>query len=92
VDGSADPGRKTVYVGEAQMLTAVGALPITFEIEADSLQEAVERYAAGATESVERTMRDLQDLRRQAASSIVIPERGTGFGPGGLGGGKIHMP
>jgi hypothetical protein len=93
VDGSPDPARKTIYSGEAQMLTAVGTLPLTFDIEADSLREAVDKYAAFATEAVERTMRELQDLRRQASSSIVIPERGAGFGPGGLGGGgKLQIP
>jgi hypothetical protein len=52
---------------------------------------------------VERTMRQLQDLRREAASSIVIPDRvPPGMGGGGLGGpglggpgprgGKIQLP
>ena len=26
-DGTADPARKTLYVGEAQMMTSAGALP-----------------------------------------------------------------
>ncbi|MCK7496143.1 MAG: hypothetical protein MZW92_38305 [Comamonadaceae bacterium] len=33
-DGAVDPRRKTLYVGEAQILTPVGALPIAFEIAA----------------------------------------------------------
>jgi len=47
-----------------------------------------------AKEAVERTMKDLQELRRQAASSIVVPQGGMGGlgGPGGLGpGGKIQI-
>ncbi|MBM3358168.1 MAG: hypothetical protein FJY54_10630 [Betaproteobacteria bacterium] len=98
-DGSEDTSRKTVYVGEAQILTSVGALPITFEIEAKSLEEAVGNFAGVAKEAVERTVKDLQELRRQAASSIVVPQGGMGglgpggMGPGGLGpGGKIQMP
>ena len=93
-DGSPDPSRATLYVGEAQMLTAVGALPISFEIEAGSLADAVQKYAAVASETVERTMKELQELRRQAASSIVVPQSGAGgFGSGGLGGGgKIQLP
>ena len=39
-DGSPDLGRKVVYLGEAQLLTQVGTLPLTFEIEAGSLGEA----------------------------------------------------
>ena len=85
-DGSPDPARNPVYVGEAQILTPMGAIPVTFEIDAASLADAVKNYAAAAKEGVERTVREIQDLRRQAASSIVVPQ-------GGLpGGGKIQMP
>jgi regulator of protease activity HflC (stomatin/prohibitin superfamily) len=94
-DGSADAARQTVFVGEAQMMTNVGALPISFEIEAKTLAQAVEGYGAAAAAAFERTVRELQDMRRQAASSIVLPGQG-GFGPGGLppgaGGGKLQMP
>ena len=103
-DGDPDPSRPVLYLGEAQLVTSVGALPIAFEIEAGSLGEAAEKFAAAAEVGVERTMRQLQDLRREAASSIVIPDRvppgmgggglgGPGLsGPGPRGGGKIQLP
>ena len=93
-DGSPDPGRATVYVGEAQILTPMGALPVSFEIEAATLAEAIQNYAAAAKEGVERTVKEIQEMRRQAASSIVIPQGGAaGLPPGGLGGGgKIQFP
>jgi hypothetical protein len=92
-DGTADPARKTLYVGEAQMMTSAGALPLSFEIDAVSLADAVAKYGTAAREGFERTMRDLEEMRRQAASSIVIPKAGAAGLPGGLpGGGKIHMP
>jgi hypothetical protein len=38
-------------------------------------------------------MRELQELRRQAASSIVVPQGGMGGLPPGIpGGGKIQIP
>ena len=74
-DGSIDLGRKILYVGEAQLLSPVGALPITFEIEATSLGDAAEKFAAGAKVAVERAIRELQDLRREQSSNIVIPDR-----------------
>lgn len=92
-DGAPDAGRKTVYVGEAQILTPMGAIPVTFEIDGASLDDAIARYAAAAKQAVERTVKEIQDLRRQAASSIVIPQGGAGGLPGGLpGGGKIQIP
>ena len=96
-DGSSDASRAITYIGEAQLLTSVGTLPINFEIEAQSLDEAVKKFAEVAKEAVERTVKDLQELRRQAASSIVVPQGGMGglggMGPGGMpGGGKIQIP
>ena len=93
--GATDGTRPVVYTGEAQIMTQMGPLPITFEIEAKSLSEAVEGYASSAKIAVERTVKELQDLRRQAASGIVLPgQGGAGFPPGGLGGGggKIQIP
>jgi hypothetical protein len=94
--GVTDPGRPVAYMGEAQIMTQMGPLPVTFEIEAKSLSEAVEGYAAAAKVAVERTVRELQEMRRQAASSLVLPgQGGGGFSPGGLGGGgggKIQIP
>ena len=94
-DGSTDAGRKVVYLGEAQLLTQVGALPLTFEIEAGSLGEATEKFAAAAKVAVELAVKELQEMRREADSPIIIPDRipqGLG-GPGGLrGSGNIQLP
>ena len=98
-DGRVDDKRPMLFVGEAQMLTSVGPLPISFDIEASTLADAVARYGAAAKEGFERAVRELQDLRRQQASSIVLPPPGAagafssgggGFGAGG--GGKIQLP
>jgi hypothetical protein len=94
-NGAADPSREVLYVGEAQIMTQMGPLPVSFEIEAKSLGDAVTAYAETAKAAVDRTVRELQEMRRQAASSLVLPGQGGAgsFGPGGLGGGgKIQMP
>jgi hypothetical protein len=83
-DGTPDPGRPVLYVGETQIMTPAGSLPIAFEIAAASLEEAAEQFGPLAKEAIERTVRELQELRRQAASSIVVPQ--------GPGGGKIQLP
>ncbi len=89
-DGTTDPGRQLVFEGHAQLLTAVGTVPMTYENEASSLEQAVEGFAEAAQQAVERTVDDLEQLRREAASSIIIPEPGAG-GLGGPGGGKIQL-
>ena len=90
-DGSTDTSRKTIYVGETQLMTPVGALPLAFEIEADSLGNAATKFAEVAKVAVERAVREFQEMRRQASSSIVIPD-GIPPGLGGPGGGKIKLP
>src|SRR6266566_7343459 len=95
-DGNTDAARRVLFVGEAQLLTAMGALPLTFEIEAQSLEDAIVKYGPAVKVAFDRAMQEIQEMRRQASSSIVLPERGAagpGFGPGGLpGGGKIKLP
>jgi hypothetical protein len=94
--GSTDTSRPVLYVGETQLLTPGGLLPLAFEIEARSLSEAVEGFAGGANEAVERTRREIEQLRREQASSIIVPDRmPSGLDPGGpaggLPGGKIRL-
>ena len=97
-DGTADTMRPTLFIGEAQILTNMGPLPISFEVDAQNLAEAIENYGEAAKVGVERAVRELQELRRQASSSIVLPGAGAAAGltggmpPGGLGGGKIKLP
>ena len=90
-EGEKDPARKPIYSGEVQIMTQVGALPIAFEIEADSLAEAVARYNDAAKEGVRKTVERLQEMRREAASKIVTPGApGRGVPP--APGGRVRMP
>ena len=91
-DGVKDASRPVLYVGETQVLTPAGALPIGFEITADSLADAAEKFGTLAKEAIERTVKELQELRRQAASQIVVPQGPLPPMGGAGGGGKIQMP
>lgn len=88
-DGTADTARDTLFIGEAQIMTQAGPLPINFEIDGKDLGEAVANFGDAAKEGVERTVRELQELRRQQASSIVVP---GAAGMGGMGSGKLQLP
>ena len=89
-DGKRDEARAILYVGETQVMTPAGALPIGFEIGAGSLEEAADKFRQLAREAIERTVKELQEMRRQAASQIVVPQGPLPPVPGG--GGKIQMP
>jgi hypothetical protein len=94
-DGTPDPSRPTSYVGQAQIMTPAGVLPLSFDIPAKTLADACAGFSDGAKVAFEETMKELQELRRQQASSIVIPEAGaaSALGQGGLPPrGKIQFP
>ncbi len=93
-EGAADPSRPVIFIGQATVMTPMGSLPLSFDLEASSLAEAVAHFGAAAQRAVEETARELQEMRRQASSSIVIPEAGAAAlkGMGGRGGGGIQMP
>ena len=90
-DGSDDPSRPLVFVGQATVMTPMGSLPLSFELPATTLAEAVTQFGPAAQHAIEDAARELQELRRQASSSIVIPEAGAASlkGMGGKGGLQI---
>lgn len=95
VDGADDSSRETIFIGSAQIMTPAGALPISFDLGASNLKQAVENFSDASKAALEETANELRELQRQAASSIVTP----GSDPTGMisglaksGGGKIQMP
>lgn len=95
-DGVPDTTRPVVYIGQAEIMTNMGPVPLSFEIEGKTLDQAVVGFAAAAAVAIERTVQQIQEMRRQAASQLVVPQGGMPNlgpgGPGGRGGGKIQIP
>ena len=97
VDGATDAKRPVLYSGQTQLLTPAGVLPLVFEIEASSLEEALNKFPEGVNAALEQAIDEAREMRREAASRIVVPEVGAGAigpgpGAGGAGGGKIKFP
>ena len=95
VDGQTDSSRQTLYIGSAQVMTPAGALPISFDLDAANLEDAVNNFAQASKQALEETAKELRELQRQAASSIVTPgsdPTGMISGLANAGGGKIQMP
>lgn len=92
-DGSDDPSRPTIYEGQATLMTQGGALPLNFAIEADSIEAALEAFPAAANKALQEMVEEMERMRREQASSIVVPGRGGPVGPmgGQGGGGRIQL-
>lgn len=95
VDGTEDSSRETIFIGSAQVMTPAGALPISFDLGASNLKEAVDNFADASKVALDETANEIRELQRQAASSIVTPgsdPTGMISGLANSGGGKIQMP
>jgi hypothetical protein len=95
--GATDPARPVLFSGQTQLLTPAGVLPLVFEIEAHDLEEALAKFPEGVNAALEQAIDEAREMRREAASRIVVPEVGAagigpGAGPGPAGGGKIKFP
>jgi len=75
IDGAQDSSRPVKFIGSTQIMTPAGALPLSFEIETDTLEGAVAGFGDAAKLAVARTMEELKEMQRQQASSIVVPGR-----------------
>jgi hypothetical protein len=94
-DGAPDAARPVLFSGQTQLLTPAGVLPLGFEIEAATLDEALRKFPEGVRAALEQAIDEAREMRREAASRIVVPEVGGGIGPGpgpAAGGGKIKFP
>lgn len=92
--GETDATRPVLYMGQAEIMTSMGAVPINFEIPASTLGEAVAGFAEAAQKGIEQTVQQINDMRRQQASQLVVAPGnipGLKGDPRG-GGGKIQMP
>jgi len=90
LDGAVDPSREVLFSGQTQLLTPAGVLPLVFDIEAATLDEAIQKFPEGVKAALEQAIDEAREMRREAASRIVVPEVGGGaIGPGPAGGGKI---
>ena len=89
-DGTDDSTRQQLYVGQTQILTPAGALPLSFELEATTKKEAIEKFGEGAKVALSEAMQRLEEMRREASSSIIVP--GSEGSPGGTAGQGMQFP
>ena len=91
--GERDPAREVEFSGQISVMTPMGALPVGFELPGPTLADATAAFTEVAKAGIERTMEEIAQMRREAASSLVIPGQGGGMGGmgglGGLGGGGL---
>ena len=80
-DGSADPSRSDIFIGQTQLMSPEGPLPIQSELEAKTLQEAIAVFPAAMKEALAEMVEQIKQLQRQQKiqemdkSRIIVPGR-----------------
>jgi hypothetical protein len=93
LDGATDPARPVLFSGQTQLLTPAGVLPLVLDIEARTLEEALQKFPEAVKLALDEAIEEAREMRREAASRIVVPEVGAGpIGPAAGGGGKLKLP
>ncbi len=81
VNGEIDKQRKIMFIGQTQLITKQGPLPIRFPIDARNLQQAVDKFPEAMEDFVNRMIAEAKEIQRQEESRIILP--GTSS-PGGI--------
>ena len=86
-DGLPDAARPVLWLGQTQLMTPGGVLPLGFEIDAPDLASAIEKFPDAVKQALEDAIEEAQQMRRESASRIVVPDAG-----GMPSSGKIKFP
>src|SRR6185437_8291499 len=78
LDGSRDTTRVVLFSGQTQLLTPAGVLPLAFEIEGTTLEDALKKFPDAMKRALDEAIEEAREFRREAASRIVVPEAGAG--------------
>lgn len=85
LDGTPDAARPTLFVGQTHVMTRAGPMPLEFDIQAQTLQEAADKFPGAVQEAMDEMVEEARRVQREQASSLIIP--GGPVPPG-----KIQMP
>ena len=72
-EGARDLSRPQLFYAQAQIMSQVGPLPVSAQIEASTLHEAIAAYSQAVEAGIQTLMEEAREMQRQEASRIVMP-------------------
>lgn len=70
-DGSVDKARKTFFLGQTNVYTEHGPLPIQNVIQAKELAQAFKRFREAMEQAMQRLMEEAQQMREEKTSPLI---------------------
>jgi hypothetical protein len=73
-DGSEDKTRKTIFIGQTNIMTPQGPVPIQGLIQAKDLQQAVKKFPEAMEAAMERLIEQAQRHQQQEQARVQKPD------------------
>ena len=73
-DGSEDKDRKPTFTASTNIMTPNGALPLTGEIKAENLKEAINNFSESINEALKKLQDEMMKMQQEQANKIVTPD------------------
>jgi len=61
------------YLAQTQLLSQMGPLPVSAQIEAENLEEAIAKFPEAIKLAVDDMIEEVKELQRKEMSRIVVP-------------------
>ncbi len=79
-DGTEDESRETIFVGQTQLMSPQGMVPLQAPIQAATLEEAMEKFPEAMKQAMEEMIENARKMqqeqkRQQDDSRIIMPGR-----------------
>ena len=68
-----DKQRKVMFIGNTQLITQQGPLPVRFPIEAKNLQQAIDKFPESLDAFIKKMVEEAKELQRKEESRIIMP-------------------
>lgn len=79
-NGEPDKNRAILFIGQSQIYTQHGPMPIQFPIDAKNLQLAMGKFPDAMEEFVAHLVEEAKEMQRQEQSRLIVPGTSTAGG------------
>lgn len=79
-NGELDKTRPILFVGQSQIYTQQGPMPVQFPIDAKNLQLAMEKFPMAMEEFVAHLVEQAKEMQQQEQSRLIVPGGSTAGG------------
>lgn len=72
-DGNRDKSREPLFLGQSQLITPQGPIPIQSQIPAKTLPEAIKKFPEVMEQAIKNMIERAKEMQRESTSRIITP-------------------